>query len=155
MKRATMLLTGAALSAALAALLAASALATPAGSAGARKAAGRPHVQHVQLTIVGTATDEQVSPSMGNLAIAAGVPVRVTVTNFTDEYHTFTIPGLHVSALIRPAQGQTPTKTTFTFTASKTGKYAWHCVFCASGAHGHPHSMGGTVYAIIDPSALP
>ena len=146
MKRARLLLIGAALAAALAAPLAASALAAP---------ASLPHLQHVTLTIVGGGMDQHVYPSSGNIAIAAGTPVQVTVVNFSREYHTFTIPGLHVSALIFPARGLTPKTTTFTFTASKAGVFKWHCAFCAGGAHGMAHEMGGGVYAVIDPSVLP
>lgn len=152
MKGSRMLLTGAAL-AALAAWLTASALATS-GPAAAVAASPAAHVQQLQMTIVGTASVERMFPSQGNIAIAAGVPVRITVTNYTRESHTFTVPGLHVSALIRSAHGNTPTKTTFTFTASRQGVFKWYCAFCITGMHGTPHTMGGTVYAIINPSAL-
>jgi hypothetical protein len=147
MKPASKLLTAAALTVGVAGLLAASALAAP--------AARLPHAQHVSLAITGAGMDEHVAPSLGNVAIAAGVPVQVSVTNYTHEYHTFTIAGLHVSALIFPATGKTPKTTTFTFTASRTGMFRWHCAFCAGGAHGMPHDMGGTVYVVINPSALP
>jgi len=123
---------------------------------GTTHAAGaKPHVQHMAFTIVsvgqGRAGDE-VAP-VGNFAIAPGVPVRVTVTNFTRQLHTFTVPGLHVSAAILPAQGRTPRKTTFTFTAHEGGAFTWHCVVCV-GQH-HRHVMAGTVYAIVDPSVVP
>jgi heme/copper-type cytochrome/quinol oxidase subunit 2 len=155
MKRARTLLTGVALSSMIAAVLTASALATSTASAGVPMGVGLPHAQQVALTIVGSAMNEQLSPSLGNIAIAAGLPVRVTVTNYTREYHTFTISGLNVSALILPARGQTPRTTTFTFTASRVGVFRWYCVFCAEGKHGKPHTMGGTVYVIINPSVLP
>jgi heme/copper-type cytochrome/quinol oxidase subunit 2 len=138
--------------AALAAALAAAVLAEPAG---ALKPSGLPHVQQLAITITGQASDERVSPSMGNIAVAAGVQVRITVTNYTREYHTFTIPGLNVSALILPARGQKARKTTFTFTAHRPGTFAWHCAYCAKGVHGVRHPMGGAVYAIIDPMVLP
>ena len=115
----------------------------------------KPHAQHLAFAIAsvgpGKAGDE-VGP-VANFAIAPGVPVRVTVTNFTHELHTFTVPGLHVSAAILPARGQTPRKTTFTFIAYEGGMFAWHCVVCV-GQH-HRHAMAGTVYAIVDPSVLP
>ena len=117
--------------------------------------ATRPHLQHMSFTIVslgpGSAGDE-VAPG-GNFAIAPGVPVRVTVKNFTHQVHTFTVPGLHVNAAILPARGSTPRTTTFTFVAREGGVFAWHCVVCV-GQH-HKHIMAGTVYAIIDPSVLP
>jgi heme/copper-type cytochrome/quinol oxidase subunit 2 len=149
MKLGTKLLTAAALAVGVAALLAASALAATSPSA------RLPHVQHVTLAITGSGMEEHVAPALGNIAIAAGVPVRVTVTNYTHEFHTFTILGLGVSALIHPATGTGPSTTTFTFTASRTGVFKWHCAFCASGTHGMPHDMGGTVYVVINPSALP
>ena len=115
----------------------------------------KPHVQHMAFTIVslgrGAAGDE-VAP-VANFAIAPGVPVRVTVKNFTHQVHTFTAPGMHVSVPILPARGQTPRTTTFTFVAHEGGAFAWHCVVCV-GQH-HRHVMAGTVYAIVDPSVLP
>lgn len=136
----------------LAAALATAALAEPAG---ALKPPGFPHVQQLALTITGQANATLVSPSTGNIAVAAGVPVRVTVTNYTREFHTFTIPGLNVSALILPARGQKARTTTFTFSAYRSGTFAWHCAYGAKGVHGARHPMGGTVYAIIDPNVLP
>lgn len=89
-----------------------------------------------------------------NIALAPGIPVRMTVTNHTREFHTFTVPGLSVSELIRPAHGNIPSRTTFTFTPRHSGAFAWRCVICPSGAHGAPHAMGGALYLIVDPSAL-
>jgi heme/copper-type cytochrome/quinol oxidase subunit 2 len=121
-----------------------------------RQSAGMtPHVESLSLTISGSHMQQRVSPSSGNIAVAPGVTVRMTITNYTHEYHTFTIPGLHVSALIFPAHGATPRKTTFTFTANQMGTFAWHCAFCQGGFHGHQHPMGGDVFAIIDPSVMP
>ena len=117
-------------------------------------AGSKPHVQHMAFTVVsvgrGKAGDE-VTP-VGNFAIAPGVPVRVTVTNYTHQVHTFTVPGMHVNVAILPARGRTPKKTTFTFTAREGGAFAWHCMVCA--AQHHRHVMGGTIYAIVDPSVL-
>jgi hypothetical protein len=155
MKRARTLVSAVALSSMIAAVLAASALASSTAPAGTQKVAGLPHTEQVALTIAGSAMNEQLSPSLGNIAIAAGLPVRVTVTNYTREYHTFTIPGLQVSALIFPRVGSKPMTTTFMFTASKVGVFRWYCAFCAEGKHGTPHTMGGTVYVIINPSTLP
>lgn len=108
------------------------------------------HVQQVSITIQ---RGDHVSEP--NFALAPGVPARITVMNFTHEFHTFTIPGLNVSALILPSVGQTPKATVVTFTPRSVGRLAWHCVICPSGAHGHQHTMGGSVYLIVDPSALP
>ena len=108
------------------------------------------YTQHVAITIRGG--DRILEP---NFALAPGVPVQITVTNFTHEFHTFTIPGLKVSALILPSVGHTPKTTVVAFTPRAAGPFAWRCVICPSGAHGQRHVMGGTVYMIIDPSALP
>lgn len=111
---------------------------------------GSPQVQSVSIVI--QSGDRVLAP---NFALAPGVPVRLTVVNFTREFHTFTIAGLKVSALIRPAVGQTSRRTIVAFTPQASGVYTWHCVICPSGAHGRRHAMSGEVYVIIDPSALP
>jgi hypothetical protein len=113
-------------------------------------APGSPQAQRVSIVI--QAGDRVLAP---NFAVAPGVPVRLTVVNFTHEFHTFTIAGLKVSALILPAVGQTPRRTIVTFTSHATGAFSWRCVICPSGAHGRRHAMGGAVYVIVDPSALP
>ena len=138
---------------AAAATLTASAWATPTG---ARNPATRAaHVQKLAVTIRPSVQRgvELVSPE--NIALAPGVPVRVTVTNLTREFHTFTVPGLHVSRLIFPAGRRTPRKTTFTFTAREGGSFVWYCLFCRNDGSEHRRQMGGTVYVIIDPSVVP
>ena len=118
--------------------------ATPSG------ASAFPQAQLVSITL--RAGDRVAAP---NFALAPGVPVRLTVLNYTHEFHTFTISGLDVSALILPALGQTPRTTVVTFTPRTTGAFRWHCAICPSGMHGIRHDMSGEVYLIIDPSALP
>jgi hypothetical protein len=108
------------------------------------------HTQHVSITI--QRGDRIVEP---NFALAPGVPVQIRVTNFTHEFHTFTIAGLNVSALILPSVGQTPKTTVVVFTPQFAGPFTWRCVLCPSGAHGQRHTMGGTAYIILDPSTLP
>ena len=118
-------------------------------------AARKPHVQHVAFTVVSLgrgAMGNEVAP-VANIAIAPGVPVRVTVTNPTHLLHTFTVPGLHVNVPILPARGDTPRKTTFMFVARESGAFIWRCLVCV-GQH-HKHAMSGTIYAIIDPSLFP
>jgi hypothetical protein len=113
------------------------------------------HVQHVSLTITSLghgATGDEVTP-FANFAIAPGVPVRITVTNFTRMVHTFTVPGLNVSRAIKAAKGDVPGRTTFTFVTHESGVFAWMCLVCV-GRH-HQHRMAGTMYAILDPSTLP
>ena len=146
MKPRTIVLAGAGLVGATALAVAGSALAmssSPSSRASVR--ANPAHVQQVSLTIV----NDRVVPATGGIAIAPGVPVRVTVWNHTREYHTITIPGLHVSALILPAHGGSARKTTFTFTAHRYGVFGWYCTFCRQGLHGHHHAMTGKIYAII------
>src|SRR5271169_5559886 len=111
------------------------------GAASAAAAApGRsPNVQNVGITIL--AGDRIADP---NIALAPEVPVRITVTNFTRQFHTFTAPGLGLSVLILPARGHTATKTTFSFTPHQGGSFAWHCTICPTDMHGMPHTMSGT-----------
>ena len=114
-------------------------------------APARSHEQSITFTIM--AGDHLYKG--GNVALAPGVPVHVTVTNYTREFHTFTVPALGVSELIRPARADGPNTTTFTFTAHTWGAIAWHCQICPSGIHGRMHQMGGTLYLIVNPTALP
>jgi hypothetical protein len=109
------------------------------------------HTQNIRIMIM--AGDQLYAGE--NFAIAPGVPVRVTVTNFSHEFHTFTAPGLHLSELIRPADASGVSTTSFTFTAHTWGAFAWHCLICPSGMHGRSHHMGGTIYIIEKRSVLP
>ena len=126
----------------------AAALAASPGSA--MRPSTSPHVQQVNMTIL---RGDRVLE--GNIALAPGVPVRMTVTNFTRDSHTFTVPGLNLSEIILPAHENAPTRTTFTFTPKTWGSFAWHCAICPSGIHGKRHAMSGTLYVIVNPSALP
>lgn len=138
----------AALVVALAAIVAATAW--PAGGA------TRAHVQRVTITILPSSashTDAVAIPP--NVAIAPGVAVSVTLVNYTRDFHTFTIPGLHVSAMAVPATAKGPGKTTITFRALKWGTFAWYCVICQRGMHGPAHHMTGRIYVITDPRAVP
>lgn len=51
--------------------------------------AAKVHVQMMELTIL--PGDRMVEPS---IALTADLPVRMTVTNTADEFHTFTVPAL-------------------------------------------------------------
>lgn len=125
-------------------LLSAAAVCAALALGAAQGVGASPIVQKVALTI---AAGDRMREA--NVALAPGLPVQVTIVNRTREFHTFTIPGLKVSELIRPAGA-----TTFTFTPERWGTFAWHCLVCPSGHHGRPHAMGGVVYLITDPSAL-
>ena len=109
-----------------------------------------PQVQSVSIVI--QAGDRVLAP---NSRLPRASRFDFPVVNFTREFHTFTVAGLRVSALIRPAVGQAPRKTIVAFTPRAGGVYAWHCVICPSGAHGRRHAMSGEVYVIINPSVLP
>ena len=126
------------------------AAAGPAGARSEEKTAGR--IQAFTFAIKGHENGGEVVAGPRNIAIAPGVPVRITVTNFTHEFHTFTVPGLHLSRLIQPAHRGTPRKTTFTFTTLRGGPLAWYCLICVDGGHGYAHAMGGTIWAIVDPA---
>jgi plastocyanin len=84
-----------------------------------------------------------------NFAVQPGLPVHVTFTNHTQRFHTFTAAGLGVTALIRPAHGSTPTRTTVTFTARKFGVFSWACLLCPANEIGSASAMSGKVYAIM------
>jgi len=95
----------------------------------------------------GMSHGEHVTPA--NFAVAPGIQIHVTFTNYTRMNHTFTVKGLGVSALIRAATGNTPTKTTVTFTAHQYGSFSWACLLCPGqdGMNGAP--MGGKIYSIL------
>jgi plastocyanin len=106
--------------------------------------------QRLSLTIRSAprsaASDERVDEP--NIAVRPGDAVTVTVQNYTPRFHTFTIPSLGVSALIKPGHARHATRTTFTFTVNRFGTFRW---FCALPCGGY---MGGTVYAIVgEPAA--
>ena len=61
-------------------------------------------------------------------AVPVGHTVHVTVYSYDTAWHTFSAPTLGLSVWIRPsATGSKPAKTTFSFTAPKTGYYYWLC----------------------------
>ena len=95
----------------------------------------------------GASHGEHVTPM--HFAVEPGLPVHVTFTNYTPKFHTFTAAGLGVSALIRPARGNTPTRTTVTFTAREYGSFSWACLLCPGEAGGIGTAMRGNVYAIV------
>ena len=122
-------------------------------SASASANAGSAHAQKLTVTI-GTPSRALDMASPANLAVAPGVPIHLTLTNYTHEFHTFVVPRLGLSFLVSPAQHGAPSTTTVTFTIQKLGTFAWRCVICASGQHGKRHSMAGRIYSIISPSVV-
>jgi plastocyanin len=97
--------------------------------------------QQIGFTIKPGLDDEQVSIS--NFAVRPGDPVTVTVSNYTPKAHTFTAPGLGISALIPAGSRSHPSTSVFTFTATRIGTFHW---FCATPCG---NSMSGTIYALI------
>lgn len=68
--------------------------------------------------------------------VKVGEKVTVTVTNYDEGPHTFTSPDIGVNATIAPAidaKKGIPSKTTFTFTVHKAGKYRWYCMVPCDG----------------------
>jgi hypothetical protein len=133
--------------AALAAVLAPGAVA--AGSAtGLRPSVSPPQRLAIDIRAVGGAGHGE-HLTLTNFAVQPGLPVHVTFTNYTRGFHTFTIPELGVTALIPPAQGTTPAKTTVTFTPHAYGVFGWHCLLCPDSTHANATAMHGRVYAIM------
>ena len=99
-----------------------------------RPANGMSHGEHVTLL---------------HFAVEPGLPVHITFTNYTSKFHTFTAPGLRVSALIRPAHGNTPTTTTVTFTAHEYGAFSWTCLLCPGEEGGNGTAMRGKIYSMM------
>lgn len=77
---------------------------------------------------------------MANFAVRPGVPVTITVRNYTREAHTFTAPSLGLKVKIAPGSATSPTVTRFTLVAPY-GVFDWRCTDC-------PGDMQGKVYAI-------
>jgi len=82
-------------------------------------------------------------------AVEPGLPVHLTFTNYTQTVHTFTVPGLGISALIGAAHGTTPTRTVVTFTVHGHGTFAWRCLLCPGHGRANGEVMKGTIYAIV------
>jgi plastocyanin len=75
-----------------------------------------------------------------NLEVKVGDKVAVTVTNYDEGPHTFTAPEIGVNATVAPAKDADkgiPSKTTFTFTVKKAGRFRWYCTTpCDAGQKG-------------------
>ena len=126
-------------------VLAASAVAAPAASHGAGRLA-----QRLDISIVKTGpTGSGERVELRNFAIEPGLPITITFTNHTRQFHTFTAPGLGLSAIVPPGTAHKPGKTTITFTAHTFGVFDWHCVLCPGPGHPDAMPMGGKIYAIV------
>jgi heme/copper-type cytochrome/quinol oxidase subunit 2 len=102
--------------------------------------------QHMTIHILsGTAGHEAVLDP--NIAVVPGVPVVLTIINASRELHSFTIPKLHINAVISAGRPLHPVVTTIRFTVPSVGTYRWHCDFCPAVHHEGP--MGGMLYALV------
>jgi uncharacterized cupredoxin-like copper-binding protein len=120
--------------AALALFLSAVASAHPAAATG-KKSPQSAKVAHVKL-IVRSDEEHAKKGSDGkwhdaflpaSFAVRKGMTVKVTVYNYDDMPHSFNAPGLHLNQIILAGGEKKASKTTFTFKATKAGKFAWHC----------------------------
>lgn len=111
-------------------------------SAGRPAATNGPVLANHPFTIAITRAFEHVSGP--NMAVQPGVPVRVTIVNYTHRAHTLTAPALGVSVFIRATTMHAASRTTFTLTANKYGVFRWYCVLPCGG------DMSGHIYAIIE-----
>jgi plastocyanin len=65
-----------------------------------------------------------------DFSVERGQSITVTVYNFDEGPHTITSPALKLNVQIPGAKDEDagiPSKTTFTFTATKAGVYRWFC----------------------------
>jgi uncharacterized cupredoxin-like copper-binding protein len=84
-----------------------------------------------------------------NFTVLAGVPVKVTIYNYDDMPHSFTSSTLHLNKVIAKGSETAPSKTTFTFTAPKAGKFLWWCALpCDSYSMSHVGFMRGYVNVV-------
>ena len=66
--------------------------------------------------------------ALGETSVRVGQEVTISVANFDDVPHSFTAPELGINIMLQPAKGKDdPTIGTYTFTASKVGKFRWFC----------------------------
>ena len=96
---------------------------------------------HDTFMLTGLSSQDAHNPAVrSNLNLKVGDEVVVTVTNYDEGPHTFTSPELGVNGTVAPAKDADkgiPSKTTFTFTVKKAGKFRWYCTTpCDAGQGG-------------------
>lgn len=96
---------------------------------------------------VGAAVADREVVRDANIAVVPGESVTLTIMSTSREFHTFTIPRLHVNVVVAPGSPGHPHATHVTFTARQAGMYAWYCELCPA-VH-HQGGMGGRVYALV------
>ena len=65
--------------------------------------------------------------TVDSTTVHVGDVVTIEVSNYDDMPHSFNAPGLHLNQIILAGGEKKAGKTTFTFKATKAGKFAWHC----------------------------
>lgn len=123
-------------------------VATAAAASTVRSTVRPPNTLSVGIFKSGMGADAE-RVSLNNFAIEPGLPFTVAFVNHTRQYHTFTVPGLGLSALILPARGNQARTTTVTFTAHTVGVFDWFCTLCPDHGQQHMTPMHGKVYGII------
>lgn len=96
---------------------------------------------------IGTAVGNREVVRDANIAVIPGEPVSLTIVSTSREFHTFTIPRLHVNVVVAPGSPAHPHATHVSFIARQAGTYGWYCELCPA-VH-HEGGMGGTVYALV------
>jgi plastocyanin len=73
-----------------------------------------------------------------HMTVNAGQPVKITVYNYDEGPHTYTISELGISELVPAAKeaGTVPSSTTFTITFPKAGTFRWFCALPCDAGHG-------------------
>lgn len=102
--------------------------------------------QQVTIHIDPAVNNREVVPD-GNVAVIPGIRVVLTIVSTSREFHTFTIPRLHVNVMVAPGSLSHPHMTRVSFVAHQVGSYAWYCELCPA-VH-HKGGMGGRVYALV------
>lgn len=82
--------------------------------------------------------------ALSGTTVKVGQEVTVSVANYDDMPHSFTSPELGLNIMLPPGKGfDRPTITTFTFTATKTGKFRWFCAIpCDADTEGWAMNSG-------------
>jgi len=118
-------------------LLVAAAITAIAFSVNAALASPKAKTVYQTMIIVGHTLGQKGSDGLthdttygANFTVKKGDRVTVTVYNFDEGPHTITNKALNLNAKIPGAKNEVqgiPSKTVFSFTANKVGKFRWYC----------------------------